>query len=572
MNRCVGAVAAFLMAWSLGYAATGDSDCKERMIRDLDFIRNTFETRYAPARWKKQYAGWDLTTEVERAKQEVLRTKNLTVKKYQRILQKLFNGTKDYHVGVYFYSTESALLPFRIAGADGHYFITGIDRDKLPERSFPFETGDELLLFGGRPVQEVIDEVKRTELGDANSSTDQIFAEIFLTMRVGMLGHHVPRGPLALTLKSRKTGKVSCQQIIWDYAPESIREPVLRSLAATSEREADGITQIPLLKKKMMTPLVRHLAQLNSPQLHKEQNAIGGRESFIPPLGRVTWEASSDQPFHAYIFKHPQNGKSIGYVRIPHYTGGAVEANDFGAIIAHLERRTEALVIDQVNNPGGSVFYLYALASMLTDEPLATPRHCMSVTQEDVFGALDAQQHLERVQSDDDARKILGETLEGYPIDYQVSRFMLDFFRFVVEEWNAGHAITSPCYLYGVDFVNPHPDVRYTKPILFLINSLDISGGDFLPAILQDNKRVTLFGSRTAGAGGYVDGCRYPNPFGVAMITYTSSIAERLDANPIENLGVTPDIPYEITQKDLQENYVKYVQAVLNAVEGILQK
>lgn len=552
------------------FAGLTEQGVRERMVRDLEFIHNTFDVKYAPADWKKRYADWDLDTEIELAKERIRSNEDISTKAYQRSVRQFFQSTKDYHVGVIFWSTEWASLPFRVYGAGGKYYITFIDRARLPSRSFPFQIGDELVTFDGRPTAEVVQELREKEVGDASPDTDQALAEFFLTSRAGSMGLLVPRGPVTISVRSHKTNTITAYQIIWDYGPERIKDLPFKSLSANKAMLGmSALPSHPFFQKKMSIPWLDTVMKTCSPESAcLDPNEMGSRKSFIPPLGKILWQTDDSVPFYAYLFETPSR-KKIGYVRIPSYAGGAYEVEAFSEIIAYLEKHSSALVIDQVNNPGGSVFYLYGLASLLTDQPLHTPKHRMTLTQEDVAFALRYEQMFDNVRSDDDARAVLGDTMEGYPVNYQTSLFMLNFFRFIIDEWNDGRTLTKPYYLYGVDCINHHPETRYTKPILLLVNRLCFSGGDFLPAILQDNKRVTLFGSKTAGAGGYVEGCSYYNPFGVASVHYTASIAERIDNNPIENLGVTPDIIYDITENDLQTNFSGYVQAVRQAVENL---
>lgn len=548
-----------------------DPQITDRMCRDIDVIQNTFNVKYAPAEWKKRYAGWDLNTEIELTKDRVRALEEPNVKNYQRTIRQFFQSTKDYHVGVLFWSTERATLPFRVCGAEGKYYITYIDRARLPLRSFPFLIGDELVLFDGHPTDDVVQELRELEVGDASPDTDQALAEIYLTMRTGMQGLLVPKGPVTIGVRSAKTGSISSYQIIWDHDPEKIKELPFKALDVTrlAKPTTAGAKDNTFFQKKMTVPFADALMKtplMASPSL--DPNELGERKSFVPQLGKILWQTEDSSPFYAYLFEDADKRK-IGYIRIPHYSGGAVEVEAFASIIAYLERHSSALVIDQVNNPGGSVFYLYGLASLLTDQPLYTPKHRMTITQEDVAYALEYINLFEYVKSDDDARLVLGDTMEGYPVNYQTSQFMLNFFRFIIDEWGNGHTLTNPYYLYGVDWINSHHDTRYTKPILLLVNRLCFSGGDFLPAIMQDNKRVTVFGAKTAGAGGYVDGFYYHNPFGVAYVHYTASIAERIDNNPIENLGVTPDIAYDITAEDLRSNFSGYRNRVLEALKHL---
>ncbi|MFZ3231509.1 MAG: hypothetical protein WA160_14980 [Pseudobdellovibrio sp.] len=72
-----------------------------------------------------------------------------------------------------------------------------------------------------------------------------------------------------------------------------------------------------------------------------------------------------------------------------------------------------------------------------------------------------------------------------------------------------------------------------------------------------------------AGAGGYVNDIAIQNNVGISSFRYTESIAERVNKNPIENLGVTPDIEYEMTESDFTNNFARYVQLIQSTEAGM---
>ena len=135
----------------------------------------------------------------------------------------------------------------------------------------------------------------------------------------------------------------------------------------------------------------------------------------------------------------------------------------------------------------------------------------------------------------------------------------------IVASWQAHCTWTKPLYVFGMKEIMPDKAVVYTKPITVLVDELCFSAGDFFPAILQDNQRATLVGTRTAGAGGIVECISFPNQTGFAFFTLTSSLAERpFTGMKIEDFGVTPDIFLTPTARDFTFQYQDFVKVLLD--------
>lgn len=556
-----------MSAFPAGSSHAGDS-LNDDVLGSLYAMKSVYRAEYAPAAWKKKFANYDLDAEFAKAVAAVQAEPNLTLKQARTILKNFVYAMKDYHTSISFVSTEAASLPLTIRSAGDRYFIVAIDRTKLSESAFPFSVGDELLTIDGKPAAQAVAAVQ-AEITENVPGTDKAIAEMRFTNRAAARGLTVPQGAITLGIKAAAADKSADVQLIWDYTSERISpRGVLTGSSLLdevgSEQDFEPAPKVSPLFHPRMDVKVADGGPGETPF------DLGAKKTFTPALGTKVWESQDKDFFHAYIYKTDAR-RLIGYIRIasyeaPDFTQAIAE---FSKVIGLFESATDAMVIDQVNNPGGSVFYLYGLASMLSDRPLATPLHRMAVTQSDVSDALNAINRLQSVKTDDDAKKaIKPEELDGYPGSYEFAQFTLSYAHFIVSEWNEGRKLTRPYWIAGVDHINPAP-THYTKPILLLTNHLDFSGGDFFPTILQDNHRVTILGSRTAGAGGYVNDVKIPNNIGINSFRATESIAERVSGDPIENLGVKPDLEYELSAADFAQGYKDYVKAIRAAVESL---
>jgi len=543
-------------------ASMTQQQLKQLMLADLDSVRNMIAARYAPAGWKTEQFSWNLDAEIQKAKDKVNASDSFSVKEYQQVLRTLLNSMKDYHVSVSFHSTEVAVLPLGITYADGRYFISSVNRKALPESAFPFKEGDEITAFDGKPIAEVVADLEKQAGMDNIRNTDAgMTAMIALTVRVGAMGQSVPQGPVTVSIKPAGGTDAVPFQLQWRYIPELIAPQPFVSKNAS--------VRIPMSWLSMMVLQTPYAAEGT-----QASYSLGDKAGFLPDFGEKLWQSPAENTFRAYVYRSPSSGRNIAFLRLPTYAVAdpSKAAKDFAALIPEFNQRADALIIDQTNNPGGIVFYLYALASMLTDTPLAVPKHYISLTQADIAESVNFLKGTAGAKTDEDAIAALGPDLAGYPVSLELLKNWTAFHMEVMKQWSAGRTMTSPLPVFGIAAIQPSPSVRFAKPILVLTNPMDFSGGDFFPAIMQDNKRAVIFGERTAGAGGVVKDYKQENNLlGVETIKLTATIAERANGQPIENLGVSPDIPYAATAADVQGSYAGYIKAADAAVSGLLR-
>ena len=179
---------------------------------------------------------------------------------------------------------------------------------------------------------------------------------------------------------------------------------------------------------------------------YDQQPCDGSRESFIPQLGEAQGTEEEDL-FHAYIFTLP-SGKKAGYVRIPTYHPMDMDAHAvaFAKLMAKFQKKTDMLVIDQNNNPGGSVLYLYSLVGALSDQPMQLPKHRIMLTQASIFEAVESIGSFQQfdIQDDETAIALMGKTLHGYPVTKSFIDQLTSYYYKMYSEWSEGRRLTDP--------------------------------------------------------------------------------------------------------------------------------
>jgi C-terminal processing protease CtpA/Prc len=561
---------------------------RTQMYDVLHQVANHFRLRYGPLGYKKAKFDWEPDAAEAAAKKQVAAitsdaslTPDDMVTRFHGVLRDFVNGTHDYHVGITFTRTEAATLPFRVqVGPTGRVFVSGVDEGK--EKSFPFEIGDEITTVDGKPVAEVLHDLQKYSTS-SNAITDLRDAANTLTKRRPSRGVPTPEKPSTLFGITRMDGSTATFDAAWTTTPEGVTfsQAGFSSLQLRQkmvDRNGPDMTAHGVIDQAAIAAAnARAAAAKKGEEPDGDGWVVGARKSFVPVLGPIVTSTGPKDPFDAYIYRSP-NGKNIGVIRIPEYSPDKPEemAKAFAELIANFEQATDALVIDQNNNPGGLFFYMMALLSHLSPHAMKMTGQAEAITPQEVFDAQNNIAELKSVKDDKTAVKVLGKTVAGLPVTYDLVVRMRASNQHIIDEWNKGKKMTSSFPLEGIDSMNPSTTSTYTKPILCLVNSLCFSCGDFFPAALQTNGRAVIFGETTAGAGGYVLTHKFVNGLGIESLHLTGSIADRGTVhadgsvtddpdtleNPIESVGVKPDIVYSPTDEDLQNGYEGYRNAV----------
>lgn len=521
----------------------------DQRLSDYNQLVSIVKRSYGPLRWKKEAIGLDFPKLVSDFEAKVRSVKNDP--EFYRTLSAFLSSLKDGHTKGVIPSNYSASLGFVADLVQGKVLIETVDTLKLPQPIFPFKRGDQVLAIGGRPVEDLVREFSLIN-HTGNEASARRMATARLTTRREAAGFEVPKGVTTVTVLPKGASQPVTVSLVWNTTGSPLVD--LDDLGAILEDEATK--GVPTSEESFAAAIANSpFANLSLPKATLEDFArsgvsdMGAAKSFFTlPEGASVNDKS---PVTTAIYQ--AGGKRIGILRINSYMDeGLLEVLKRALIV--MEAQTDVLVLDQTNNPGGRVSLVSDIVGLFADKSYQDMnfviRPSMSWLQS--FQDLSEKAVTQLKKNPDD---VVSNALKGR-FDYLQGEV-----RSAIEE---RRFYTAPVSLNltgtGFGMIQPNATVRYTKPVLLLINELDFSGGDAFPALMKDNGRATLFGAQTTGAGGNV---QEHGPLANSSFKFnlTESLMVRPNGEFVENRGIKPDVAYEITEDDFNNGFRGYVGA-----------
>lgn len=277
-------------------------------------------------------------------------------------------------------------------------------------------------------------------------------------------------------------------------------------------------------KAARFNPLMNALL---SGELDKEGELKSKLESRILPMAGSVDDLMEEPLIPAKIVT-TDDGKTYAYIQIASFPAeDAFLIEWYRAITAIEDKGIKSVIIDMLDNGGGSLVHGMRMANMVRLKPLSVPSMQVrlnnnwmnSFKTQAAFGADDysktiAQRVVKKLEEDKAAGKKISRPLEV--------------------------SILDPFFLQDAEY-GMADDVK----IALLVNEFCISMCDIFASTFQDNNLGVIIGQRTMGGGGNVTqhGLSPISKIGLAV---TESLVISPNGKYIEDLGVTPDIEIDM--------------------------
>jgi hypothetical protein len=528
---------------------------EEQRVQDFQTLTSIYAKRYAPANWKIQALGVN-PFEVGAWMKQVKEAKSDL--EFIEVMMRYVASFQDTHVSLAMTSTFVAQTGIVVDLYDGKVVIELVQRALLPLAQYPFVNGDEVVSVDGRPALDLAREF--AGLRGAGNPRAALRAGVGrVTSRTQSAVPQAVNVPEKSTIVIRRqNGDLETYEIPWVKSGYPVREiggvpspygfhSGVRLHEPYIPSDSTDESQLPSWKKEFYE---RHTSAASKEDtkligepvetedgVRLEPKALlnyGSRFPWfvMPPGFQQRLGNGANDIFYSGIF--PSEGFRMGYFRVPNFpTYTAAQLTQLYSEIAFLNANTDGLIVDVARNTGGTICSGVDLASTLIPGGLR-------------YAGLAYRPYLSLIVSYD--QQISSLQTQGAP---SWATDLLSFEKKMLEDaYYNGRGLTGPIAFCNWDLTYPSAPAVYTKPMIVLVDDFSTSTGDYFPALIQDNKRAKLVGTRTNGAGGSV----IDLPAGWYSETNTRVTVslmvrpeerefEGFPKSPyIENTGVRPDI------------------------------
>ncbi|HYS54244.1 MAG TPA: S41 family peptidase [Thermoanaerobaculia bacterium] len=530
---------------------------------DFRYLASLYATFYAPYEWKKQLLGFDLLSIQPWLNRVAATTTDLD---FYEVCVAYVASLNDTHVGFFLPSDFAARLPITADIYDGKVLVETINRTALPEATYPFQVGDEIVSVDGKGVEQLLSDFTNYAVYENSISTRRRAATRIVSRTQSLMPHATDVGDSATMVVRRQSGTMETYTIAWQKSGTPL--------------EVGPLVKTPPTTATTATPDYMRLLEETRWSGVGEQGSLtgvlnfGGRapifasglpSTFTQRLGTKTADF-----FYSGTFKYEE--LTLGYIRIPNYAppSTSTASTQFQAEIDFMNANTDGLIVDEMRNTGGNLCFGEDIATRLIPWPFQATGFQLRAYWTRMLGFYNA---------------FISARDAGAPADI-VAQYQL-LFNALADANSQLRGLTVPVPLCTSSLNrNPASDasgniIAYRKPLMLLIDEFTVSTADSVANMIQSSDRGLLYGMRTNGAGGNNTSFD-AGPFSEAVVGMTIGIQTRriptaVPGYPtsiyIENSGVRPEVVSDYMTKDnLLQNGTPFINGFLKMMANYVRQ
>ena len=345
---------------------------REQKIEDFQTMANQFAKRYVAISLKKTLFGVDML-DIKPFLDRVAASKD-DLEFYDICVDYVAQAHDGGHVFFGIPSNFVANLNFLVDTYDGKPLIYSINRALLPAAKFPFQIGDELVSIDGKSAADLMASLYKYGI-ISNARTGAGYAAQALTLRrQSQIPNAIDVPDSSTVVIRRQSGDLETYTIPWTKTGVPlIGDGPVSSPRSAQRAVAGGRTNIESADVEddpggSLTPLYAML---------DPERAVTGVGA-LPPV----FSLPSDFKLRLgrsvitdgfYSGTYQSGGHTIGFIRIPSFApsvGTTAALSQFDKEISFFQANTDGLIVDDMRNPGGLVFYSEEIARRLIPTPL----------------------------------------------------------------------------------------------------------------------------------------------------------------------------------------------------------